>query len=43
MSNNNVPTWPARAGIGGFVVWIGVVIGVVALGGFVYTLVTSVL
>jgi len=43
MSENHVPTWPARTGIGGFFVWAGAVVAIAAAVGFIYTLVTSIL
>ena len=38
--SNHIPTWPARAGIPGFLLWLSVVIGIVGIGGFVYVLIS---
>ncbi|WP_411720907.1 hypothetical protein [Mycetocola sp.] len=35
--SNNIPNWPARTGIGGVALWIGVAVAALGAGGFVYT------
>ena len=39
--SNNIPTWPARTGIGGVALWIGVIVAVLGAAGFVYTVITG--
>jgi hypothetical protein len=34
--SNHIPTWPARTGIGGVVLWIGVIVAIAGIAGFVY-------
>lgn len=38
--SNHIPTWPARAGVPGLLLWLSVAIGIVGIGGFVYVLVS---
>ncbi len=39
--SNHIPTWPARAGVPGIILWVSVVVGLVAFGGFLFTITSS--
>ncbi|MBG6237869.1 hypothetical protein IWX78_000824 [Mycetocola sp. CAN_C7] len=39
--SNHVPTWPARAGVPGLILWTSVVVALGAGGWFLFTILTG--